>query len=82
VFSRWLSHRSLPELKRNRLREARLPLFPYARVGAMVWVNAAALAMVAVAALSVSYAQLVTSAWPMLQHDLSHTGQSQHNTGL
>ena len=50
------------------------------RVGAIAWLSVAAIGFVALAALGVTHAQLVTSAWPVFQHDLSHTGQSEYNT--
>ncbi len=55
---------------------------PYgkARVGAIVWLSAAAIAIVAVAALGISYAQLASTVWPMFHHDLAHTGVSTVDT--
>ena len=39
-----------------------------------------AFAMVAVATLTVTHAQLAISPWPMFHHDLAHTGLSQYGT--
>ncbi|MGC2763169.1 MAG: PQQ-binding-like beta-propeller repeat protein, partial [Candidatus Binatus sp.] len=40
----------------------------------------AAFAVIAAATLSVSHAQLATAPWPMLHHDLAHTGLSPYDT--
>jgi len=50
------------------------------RIGAIALLSAAAFAILAVAALSVSHAQLATTPWPMFHHDLAHTGLSQYDT--
>jgi outer membrane protein assembly factor BamB len=50
------------------------------RIGAISIVGVAAFAIGAVAALTVSQAQLATSPWPAFRHDLSNTGLSQYDT--
>ncbi len=50
------------------------------RIGAIATLGVAALAIVAVAALTVSHAQLATSPWPVFRHDLANTGLSQYDT--
>jgi hypothetical protein len=51
------------------------------RIGAIAILGAAAFAIMAVVALTVSRAQLQSpSVWPMFQHDPAHSGQSQFDT--
>lgn len=52
------------------------------RVAAILFLGAVAFAILSIAALTVSRAQLASSAWPMFLHDLQHTGQSQYGTNL
>ena len=48
--------------------------------GSRFLVAAATVAILALAALAVSHAQLATPPWPMFQHDVAHTGLSQYDT--
>jgi outer membrane protein assembly factor BamB len=50
------------------------------QIGAVMIAGVVAFAMLAVAALTVSHAQLATSPWPMFHHDLRHTGLSPYDT--
>ena len=50
------------------------------RIGAIAMLGAAAFAIVAVATLSISHAQLATAPWPMFHYNLAHTGLSPYNT--
>jgi len=50
------------------------------RIGAFAIVVVAAFAMVAIATLTVTQAQLATSPWPVFRHDLANTGLSQYDT--
>ena len=50
------------------------------RIGAMATAGVVAFAIMAVANPTVIHAQLAKSPWPMFQHDLRHTGQSQYDT--
>ncbi len=50
------------------------------RVGPIAILGGAALAIVVVATLTVSHAQLAASPWPTFHHDPAHTGLSQYDT--
>jgi outer membrane protein assembly factor BamB/pimeloyl-ACP methyl ester carboxylesterase len=50
------------------------------RSGTIAALGAAATAILVVAAVTVSHAQLATSIWPMFHHDLKHTGLSTVDT--
>src|SRR6266481_9741407 len=50
------------------------------RTGAIAIMGAAAFALIAVATQTVSHAQLATTVWPMVGHDVRHTGLSTVDT--
>lgn len=50
------------------------------RIRAITLLSVAAFAILAVAALSVSHAQLATAPWPMFHYNLAHTGLSPYDT--
>src|SRR5208282_6840311 len=53
---------------------------PRIRIGPIAVLTAAAFAIIAVAVLTKSHAQLATAPWPMFHHDLAHTGLSPYDT--